>query len=133
LQNSCLSLPKYSTKIFTEAVYGGAPIERQINALDRPTHIVVATPGRLIDLVKRKAVDLSNVKTIILDEADEMLDMGFKEELDAILKETPESRQTLLFSATISRSIHNIAKNYMKDTKEISVGEKNTGAEKCKP
>ena len=75
---------KYTDKIFTEAVYGGAYIEKQIVALRRPTHIVVATPGRLIDLVKRKAIDLQNVKTVILDEADEMLSMGFKSELDEI-------------------------------------------------
>ena len=76
---------KYTEKIFTEAVYGGAPIEKQINALKRPTHIVVATPGRLIDLVRRKAVDIRDVKTVVLDEADEMLSMGFKKELDEIL------------------------------------------------
>ena len=69
---------KYTDKIFTEAVYGGAPIDKQIYSLKRPTHIIVATPGRLIDLLKRKAVDLTHVKTIILDEADEMLSMGFK-------------------------------------------------------
>ena len=117
---------KYSTKIFTEAVYGGAPIERQINALDRPTHIVVATPGRLIDLVKRKAVDLSNVKTIILDEADEMLSMGFKAELDEILEFTSSAENKWLFSATMPHGIKQIVNKHMStDATRIEVSDKN--------
>jgi len=104
---------KHSDKIFTEAVYGGSYIGKQISALQRPTQIVVATPGRLIDLLDKKALTLSYVKTIILDEADEMLSMGFKEELDNILERTQGSRFTWLFSATMPHDIKNIIKNYM--------------------
>ena len=104
---------KYSDKIFTESVYGGAQIDKQIIALKRPTHIVVATPGRLIDLVKRKAVDLRQVQTVILDEADEMLSMGFKEDLNKILKYNTKKRNTWLFSATMPEEIKRIIKNYM--------------------
>lgn len=106
---------KYTDKIFTEAIYGGAPIDKQIANLKRPTHIVVATPGRLIDMVKRKAVDLEHVKTIILDEADEMLSMGFKKELDQILDFIPNSQQTWLFSATLPHGIREIINEHMSD------------------
>lgn len=117
---------KYSTKIFTEAVYGGAPIERQLNALKRPTHIIVATPGRLIDLVKRGAVDLSNVKTVILDEADEMLSMGFKDELDEILRYTSSAENKWLFSATMPHGIKQIVNQHMAaDATRIEVSSKN--------
>ena len=108
-------LTKYSDKIFIEAVYGGDKIENQIRALSRPTHIVVATPGRLIDLLERKAIDLSQVETIVLDEADEMLSMGFKEELDAILKHTIGSRNTWLFSATLPDNLKEIIGKYMSE------------------
>lgn len=104
---------KYSDKIFTEAVYGGEPIERQMSSLRRPTHIIVATPGRLIDLVKRKAVDLTHVKTLILDEADEMLSMGFKKELDQIFGFIPSVNSKWLFSATIPEGIKQIIKRHM--------------------
>ncbi len=104
---------KYADKIFTEAVYGGQPIEIQISALKRPTQIVVATPGRLIDLVKRKAVDLRHVKTIILDEADEMLSMGFKKELDEILSFLHSAEQKWLFSATMPVGIQQIINDHM--------------------
>ena len=100
-------------KIFVEGVYGGEKIERQIKALTRPTHIVVATPGRLLDLIERKAVDISKVKTLILDEADEMLSMGFKEELSEILKYNTNKRNTWLFSATMPEEIKQIIKTYM--------------------
>jgi len=106
-------LTKYSEKIFIEAVYGGAPIERQIVALKRPTHIVVATPGRLIDLVSKKAVDLSNVSTIILDEADEMLSMGFKKELDEILGFVSKIKNKWLFSATMPVGIKQIVNSHL--------------------
>ena len=108
-------LTKYSDKIFIEAVYGGDKIENQMRALSRPTHIVVATPGRLIDLLERKAIDLSQVETIVLDEADEMLSMGFKEELDAILKHTIGSRNTWLFSATLPDNLQEIIGKYMSE------------------
>ena len=106
---------KYSDKIFTEAIYGGANIDKQIANLKRPTHIVVATPGRLIDMVKRKAVDLEHVKTVVLDEADEMLSMGFKKELDEILNFIPNNQQTWLFSATLPHGIKQIINEHMAD------------------
>jgi len=104
---------KYSDKIFAESVYGGEHIERQIVALRRTTHIVVATPGRLIDLVERKAVDLSAVKTVVLDEADEMLSMGFKKELDEILSFLPAVENKWLFSATIPHGIQEIISEHL--------------------
>ena len=102
-----------SKKIFIESVYGGARIDNQISALKRPTHILVATPGRLVDLLEKKAVDLSSIRTIVLDEADEMLSMGFKKELDTILRFTDGHRHTWLFSATMPPAIKAIIKNYM--------------------
>lgn len=114
---------KYADKIFTEAVYGGEKIERQISALKRPTQIVVATPGRLIDLVEQKAIDLSHIHTIVLDEADEMLSMGFKKELDMILAQTSGSRHTWLFSATMPPEIKQIISTYMApDAQRVTVG-----------
>ena len=107
---------KYYSRIFSEAVYGGEPMERQISSLKRPTHIVVATPGRLIDLVERKAVDLSSVKTIILDEADEMLSMGFKKELDKILTFVSSAKSKWLFSATIPDGIRQIINSHLSST-----------------
>tara|TARA_X000001036_G_scaffold430252_1_gene462637 strand:+ start:96 stop:1217 length:1122 start_codon:yes stop_codon:yes gene_type:complete len=107
---------KYSDKIFTEAVYGGSQIDKQISNLNRTTHIVVATPGRLIDLVKREAVDLTHVKTVILDEADEMLSMGFKKELDEILDFLPEVESKWLFSATMPHEIKQIVNKHMSNT-----------------
>ncbi len=120
---------KYLKDVDVTAVYGGERIDIQIRALRKGTNIVVGTPGRVHDLIRRNILKLQNIKWLVLDEADEMLDMGFKDDLDAILDETPEERQTLLFSATMSRSVHSIAKKYMKDAHEISVGEKNKGAE----
>jgi ATP-dependent RNA helicase DeaD len=118
---------KYSAKIFTEAVYGGEQIDRQISALHRPTHIVVAPPGRLIDLVRRKAVDLRKVKTVILDEADEMLSMGFKEELDEILGFLPAIENKWLFSATMPQGIQQIiSKHLAKDAERIEVRREDT-------
>lgn len=100
-------------KIFVEGVYGGERITRQIKALTRPTHIVVATTGRLLDLIERGAVDISNVKTLILDEADEMLSMGFKEDLNRILQYNTSKRNIWLFSATMPEGIKRIVKSYM--------------------
>ncbi|MFA9391345.1 MAG: DEAD/DEAH box helicase [Prolixibacteraceae bacterium] len=105
---------KYSEKIFTEAVFGGSHITIQMNNLKRTTHIIVATPGRLIDLVNRKSVDLTHVRTVILDEADEMLSMGFKKELDEILGSLIKIENTWLFSATIPHGIQQIVKDHMK-------------------
>jgi len=116
---------KYTHKIFVEAVYGGEKIDIQIKNLNRPTHIIVATTGRLIDLVNRRAVDLRNIKTVILDEADEMLSMGFKKELDQILKFTPNSEQTWLFSATIPHGIKQIINEHMsEDAYRIEISKK---------
>lgn len=106
------------------AVYGGANIRGQINDLKRVKQVIVATPGRLIDLVKRNAIDLSGITHLVLDEADEMLNMGFKEELDTILGFTPETKVTWLFSATMSKDIRSIVQNYMHDPKEIRIGRK---------
>ena len=120
---------KYLDGIHIEAVYGGASIEQQIRALRKGVQIIVATPGRLIDLMKRGVAQLDAVHNIVLDEADEMLNMGFSESIDAILEGVPEDRNTLLFSATMSREIERIAKGYLHDYKEIVVGSRNEGAE----
>ncbi|MBN1598901.1 MAG: DEAD/DEAH box helicase [Bacteroidales bacterium] len=114
------------------AVYGGANIDEQIRKLKKGCHIVVATPGRALDLIRRRALILANIRWLILDEADEMLNMGFKEDIDTILRETPEKRQTLLFSATMPDDIAQIAAKYMKNPREISVGKKNAGAQNVK-
>ena len=120
---------KYMEGIHIEAVYGGASIEQQIRALRKGVHIIVATPGRLIDLMKRGVAKLDDVYNVVLDEADEMLNMGFSESIDAILEGIPEDRNTLLFSATMSREIERIAKGYLHEPKEIVVGSRNEGAE----
>lgn len=113
-------------------VYGGAGIEMQIRALKKNPHIVVATPGRLLDLLNRRALSLNHIKTLILDEADEMLNMGFKDDLDAILESTPEDKRVLLFSATLPIEVEKIAKNYMKNAEIVTVGERNSGSDKVK-
>ena len=107
--------------ISTVAVYGGAPIINQIRQLQRPRHVVIATPGRLIDLVKRKALSLEQIKYVVLDEADEMLTMGFKEELDEILSFTPAEKQTWLFSATMPKEIRRLIGRYMTDPGEVRI------------
>lgn len=114
------------------AVYGGASIENQIKELKRGAQIVVGTPGRTKDLIKRKKLFIENIERVVLDEADEMLNMGFKEELDSILERTPEEKQTLLFSATMSREVRNIAKRYMGNHIELSVERTNIGAKNVK-
>lgn len=113
-------------------VYGGANIEEQIKKLKRGAQIVVGTPGRTVDLINRRALKLGNIQWVVLDEADEMLNMGFKEELDKVLDATPETKQTLLFSATFPKEVEAIAKNYMINPVEISSGEKNTGTDNVK-
>ncbi len=112
---------KSKSRLNVEVVYGGAAIVNQIKALRRPTQIVVATPGRLLDLIKRKAVKLDQVKYVVLDEADEMLNMGFQEAIDEILSYTPDERVTWLFSATMPSEIRRIVKKYMSNPKEVSV------------
>ncbi|MFO7574990.1 MAG: DEAD/DEAH box helicase [Bacteroidales bacterium] len=123
------SYGKYLSGLTIVSVYGGASIDKQIGILKRGAHIVVATPGRIHDLVRRKRIDLSKTETLVLDEADEMLKMGFRDDLDAILAKTPAEKNTLLFSATMSQEINRIAKTYMTDPVEITVGTKNAGAE----
>ena len=113
-------------------VYGGANIEEQIKKLKRGAQIVVGTPGRTVDLINRRALKLGNIEWLVLDEADEMLNMGFKDELDKVLEATPETKQTLLFSATFPKEVESIAKNYMIRPVEISSGEKNTGTDNVK-
>jgi|AntRauTorckE6833_2_1112554.scaffolds.fasta_scaffold00189_2 ATP-dependent RNA helicase DeaD len=120
---------KHSSKTSVLAVYGGEKIEFQIRNLKTGVDIVVGTPGRVHDLIRRKFLDLSAIRFLVLDEADEMLDMGFKEDLDAILEKTPQERQTLLFSATISKSVLNISKKYLKNATEIKVEGTSAGAE----
>ncbi|GHT61485.1 DEAD/DEAH box helicase [Bacteroidia bacterium] len=120
---------KYMDDLKVTPVYGGSSIESQIKTLRRGVHVIVATPGRLIDLVKRKAANLTAVRDVILDEADEMLNMGFSESLDEILTFIPENHNMLLFSATMPAGIARIAKKYMRDPKEIVIGRKNEGAQ----
>ena len=113
---------KYTEKIFIESVYGGADINNQIQRLQRPTHVVVATPGRLIDLIKREAIDLTRVKHVVLDEADEMLRMGFKQDIHYILGYVPVEKSVWLFSATLPEGIQEIIKKFLsKDAKKIEV------------
>ncbi len=120
---------RYLPGIHIEAVYGGANIVGQMKALRKGVQIIVATPGRLIDLMHRGVAKLDKVANVVLDEADEMLNMGFSESIDEILAGVPEERNTLLFSATMSREIERIAKSYLREYKEIVVGSRNEGAE----
>ncbi len=120
---------KFIKKINIVVVYGGADIKNQINQLERGASIVVGTPGRTLDLIKRKKLKVNEIKWLVLDEADEMLSMGFKDDLDAILETSPKEKQTMLFSATMPKEIVSIANKYMTNPHEISVGKKNTGAE----
>ena len=120
---------KYQGNINILAVYGGSSINDQIRQLEKGAHIVVATPGRAVDLINRKKLKLNTINWLVLDEADEMLSMGFKDDLDTILSGTPEDKQTLLFSATMPKEIANIARKYMHKPVEVSVGKTNQGAE----
>lgn len=120
---------KYVKGIDITPVYGGASMDTQIRSLKKGVRIVVGTPGRLKDLIRRRKLDISSIGTVVLDEADEMLSMGFREDLESILSETPASRQTLLFSATMPREIAEIAEKQMKDPIEIAIGKRNVGAE----
>lgn len=118
---------KYIDHLRILPVYGGSSIESQIKTLKRGVHVVVATPGRLLDLMNRKTVDLSHIRNVIMDEADEMLNMGFTDSINAILAEVPVSRNMLLFSATMPQGIAAITKQYMNHPKEIVIGNKNEG------
>jgi ATP-dependent RNA helicase DeaD len=118
---------KFKPGINIVSVYGGSSIERQVSELKRGAQIVVATPGRLMDLMERKAVQIKHVKYVVLDEADEMLNMGFEEDVEFILGHTPDEKRVCLFSATMPKQIRNIANRYMKDPVELSVGKSNSG------
>lgn len=120
---------KYIDGLHVVAVYGGASIITQIHELKHGAQIIVATPGRLIDLMERGVVKLENVRNVVLDEADEMLNMGFSDSINTIFEAVPADRNTLLFSATMSKEIEKIAKSYLTDYKEIVVGSRNEGAE----
>ncbi len=132
----CLQISKdleafaqFDRQIKVVAVYGGTDIRRQMSDIKRGATIVVATPGRLVDLIKRRAVNLQTVETVVLDEADEMLNMGFKEDIDEILDATPDTKSVWLFSATMPKEVAEIAKNYMTDPLEVSIGHKNQSNE----
>ena len=119
---------KYITDLKILPVYGGSSIESQIKSLKAGVHIIIATPGRLIDLMERKVARLDTVADVVMDEADEMLNMGFTDSINAILEKVPEERNTLMFSATMSPEIARIAKTYLHDAKEITIGTKNEGS-----
>jgi ATP-dependent RNA helicase DeaD len=129
ISNDLEAYSKYTDGFRVVPVYGGAPIDKQIQKLKRGAQIVVGTPGRTRDLIERKILKIKNIKWVVLDEADEMLQMGFKDELDAILEGTPSEKQTFLFSATMPKGVYRIANEYMDKPEEISVGTKNAGAE----
>ncbi len=120
---------KYTPDTFAMAVYGGERIDKQIREMRNHPQIVVGTPGRVNDMIKRKILKVDSIKWLVLDEADEMLNMGFKEELDKILENMPEEKQVLLFSATMNSQILRIATNYMHKPEDITVGDKNSGAD----
>lgn len=123
------SYSKYLTRINVVPVYGGSSIEKQIDEIKRGAQIVVGTPGRVLDLINRRKLIINNIKWLILDEADEMLTMGFKDDLDTILSSTPAEKQTLLFSATMPKEILGITNKYMNNAEQITVGKRNNSAE----
>ena len=127
ITNDLALFTKHSKGLYTEAVYGGASITMQMRNLKKGVHIVVATPGRLIDLIERRAIDLEKVKYVVLDEADEMLNMGFRDDIDFVLKNTINRESIWLFSATMPPEVRAISKNYMTSPKEITIGKKNSG------
>jgi len=126
--NNIKDFSKYQKNVKVTTVYGGSSMEEQIRSLKKGSQIVVGTPGRTVDLINRRALKLGNVQWLVLDEADEMLNMGFKEELDKVLEATPDTKQTLLFSATFPREVEAIARNYMTKPVELTSGEKNSGS-----
>jgi ATP-dependent RNA helicase DeaD len=126
IENDLLQFKKYKKGIFTVAVYGGASISLQIKQIRKGVQIVVATPGRLIDLIERKAIDLNEVEYVVLDEADEMLNMGFQDDIEFILSNTPSRKSTWLFSATMPTEIKKVTRKYMNQPMEIQVGTVNT-------
>ncbi|MDP6907343.1 MAG: DEAD/DEAH box helicase [Candidatus Marinimicrobia bacterium] len=129
ITNDLLSYSKYLKKINILSVYGGVKIEKQINSLKKGPQIVVGTPGRTNDLIRRKKLIIGNIDRLILDEADEMLSMGFKEDLEAIIQQTPKQKQILLFSATMTPKVVGVTKKYMKNSLEIAVARVNRAAD----
>src|SRR5476651_986388 len=127
ITNDLKNYAKNMTNVHIVAVYGGASISDQLRQIRRGVQIVVATPGRMLDIINRKAINFSEVQFVVLDEADEMLNMGFQEDIDSILSTTPEDKKTWLFSATMPTEVRRIAKKYMTDPFELTMGEKNTG------
>ena len=123
---------KYIDGLKVLPVYGGSSIDSQIRSLKRGVHIIVATPGRLLDLMERRTVSLSTIHNVVMDEADEMLNMGFTDSINAILADVPEQRNTLLFSATMSPEISRISKKYLRDAKEVTIGRKNESTNSVK-
>ena len=129
ITDDLLEFSKYIPELKVLPVFGGASIEKQIKSIKKGIHIIVATPGRMVDLINRQKVDLHKVKAVVLDEADEMLNMGFRDDLNTILEQTPDKRDTYLFSATMPKEVAAIAKNYMVKPTEIKIGKKNAGSE----
>ncbi len=129
ISNDLQNFSRFVKDLEVVPVYGGASIDTQVRAIKRGAQIVVATPGRMLDLINRNAANLSNINTVVLDEADEMLNMGFRDELDGILEQTSNSKRTLLFSATMPKEVARIAKNYMENPVQITVGKQNAGAD----
>jgi ATP-dependent RNA helicase DeaD len=127
ITNDIKNYSKKMSNVNVVAVYGGASISDQLRQIKRGVQIVVATPGRMLDIINRKAIDFTQVKFVVLDEADEMLNMGFQEDIDSILSTTPDEKKTWLFSATMPSEVRRIAKKYMTDPFELTMGEKNTG------
>jgi ATP-dependent RNA helicase DeaD len=127
ITNDLKNYSKNMKNVSVVAVYGGASISDQLRQIKRGVQIVVATPGRMLDIINRKAIDFSQVQFVVLDEADEMLNMGFQEDIDSILSTTPQDKKTWLFSATMPSEVRRIAKKYMTDPFELTMGEKNTG------
>ncbi len=129
ISNDLKNFAKYVNNANVVAVYGGANIMDQLRVIKKGVQIVVATPGRMLDIINRKAIDFSDVRYVVLDEADEMLNMGFQEDIDSILSTTPKEKKTWLFSATMPREVRAIAKKYMNEPKELTMGKQNTGNE----
>lgn len=129
ITNDMKNFSKYVKGLHVEAVYGGTSIVPQIKSIKSGVHIIVGTPGRTLDLIERQVLKVDSIKWLVLDESDEMLQMGFKDDLDSILSTTPKDKQTLLFSATMPQGVRHIAGNYMNNPEEISVGKKNQGAD----
>ena len=129
ISNDFKAFSKYIKGLSVATIYGGASMDKQSKEIRSGAQIVVATPGRLMDMMKRRMIKINHVSYVVLDEADEMLNMGFKEDIDGILEHTPEEKSTWLFSATMPKEVAKISKSYMSNPLEITVGHKNVGAE----